>query len=69
MAKQLDCMIWSEGGTWLQTTDKLGAVRWSYCGQLSYDEAREFCFEAGLPFFEHKSPIVKKRQSVRYSHA
>lgn len=40
--KSVECIIWTNDGTWLQTLDN-GVRRSSYCGKLCLSAAEQFC--------------------------
>lgn len=48
----IDCMIYTNDGCWLQTAESDGRRRLSWCGRLGYDSARQFAYDRGLPFYD-----------------
>lgn len=44
-----ECMIWTENGVWLQTTDSEGRLRLSGCGKLSLASVQAFCQRRRIP--------------------
>ncbi len=65
MAYHVDCLIWTQGGVWLQSRAEDGTVKASYCGrQLTYDQVRQFAFDRGIPFFEQRYPASRQSRAV-----
>lgn len=52
---QPECMIWTHTGVWLETNGHDGRRRASYCGNISFVSAEEFCRKHGLQLLTFQS--------------
>jgi hypothetical protein len=44
----VDCMIWTPDGVWLQTFDERGVMHLSGCGRMRLHQVEVFCRDRGI---------------------
>lgn len=50
MQGKVECVIWKEAGSWLQTYGEEGEMRLIYLGRIGSESLEAFCRSKGLVF-------------------